>query len=150
MLQQDSLIGGANSTGKVTDTDVTKAAVTPASVPEGYTQIVITSDASTLDKSTQSLSGSSVSTSGASFWFCGYHSESSSSSSSFTSFTSSSDTSIQIGMNIAKVGIEREWFNPGVFALTKDMFNVTSLKVAPNPSDPYTSVTDERLKDIQA
>jgi hypothetical protein len=27
-------------------------------------------------------------------------------------------------MNVAKVGIEREWFNPGVFALTGEMYNV--------------------------
>lgn len=137
-------------TGIVTDNDTSQTAVTPHSVPEGYTQIVISADASTLDKSTQSEASSNVSTSGISFLFCGYHSESSRSSSSFTSFTNSSDTSIQIGMNVAKIGIEREWFNPGVFALTKDMFNVTSLKIAPNPNIPYTSMTDERLKDMAA
>ncbi len=135
-------------TGKVTDKDVTTAAVTPASVPEGYTQVIISADASSLDNSEQSVSSSSVSTSGASFLFGGYHSESSSSASLTDNFMSSSETSIQIGMNVAKVGIEREWFNPGVFALTKDMFNVTSLKIAPNPSTPYTSITDERLKDM--
>lgn len=136
------------NTGKVTDKDITKAAVTPASVPEGYTQVVISADASSLDKSSLSVSSSSVSTFGESFLFCGYNSENSSSSSLYNSFTGSSESSIQIGMNVAKVGIEREWFNPGVFALTKDMFNVTSLKIAPNPSAPYTSVTDERLKDM--
>lgn len=136
------------NTGKVTDKDTTKAAVTPASVPEGYTQVVISADASSLDKSSRSISSSSISTFGESFLFCGYNSENSSSSSLYNSFTGSSESSIQIGMNVAKVGIEREWFNPGIFALTKDMFNVTSLKIAPNPSAPYTSVTDERLKDM--
>lgn len=134
--------------GNVTDPDTGKDAVAPSVVPEGYTQVVITASASTLDKSTSSRADASASTSGFSFLFCGYHSEQSSSSSAFSSFTSQSDTSIQIGMNVAKVGIEREWFNPGVFALTKDMFNVTSLKIAPNPAKPYTGVTDDRLTEM--
>lgn len=136
----------ADASGKVTDNNVTENAVTPSSVPEGYTQIVITADASSLDQNTSSSASSSVSTSGVGFWFCGYSSKNSFSSSAFSSFTDKHDTSIQIGMNIAKVGIEREWFNPGVFALTKDMFNVTTAKIAPNPDTPYTSVTDERLQ----
>ena len=136
--------------GKVTDPDTGKNAVTPSVVPEGYTQVVITASASCLDKSSSSSSSSSVSTSGISFFFCGHHSEQSSSSSQFNSFASQSDASIQIGMNVAKVGIEREWFNPGVFALTKDMFNVTSLKIAPNPDTPYKSITNERLADMAA
>lgn len=134
--------------GDVTDPDTGKDAVAPPAVPEGYTQVVITASASTLDKSTSSRADASASTSGFSFLFCGYHSEQSSSSSAFSNFTSQSDTSVQIGMNVAKVGIEREWFNPGVFALTKDMFNVTSLKIAPNPSQPYKSVTEDRLKEM--
>lgn len=134
--------------GSVTDKDTGKDAVSPKTVPEGYTSVVITAKASCLDKSSSQSASASASTSGASFLFCGYHSESSSSSSAFSSFTSQADTSIQIGMNVAKVGIERGWFNPGVFALTKDMFNVTSQKIAPNPDKPYTSVTDERLKEM--
>lgn len=130
--------------GKVTDDNPSESEVAPPTVPEGYTQIVITAEASALDESTNSEASSSVSTSGASFFFCGYHSEKSNSSSSFSSFTSQEHTSIQIGMNVAKVGIEREWFNPGVFALTKDMFNVTTSKIA--PPNPDNSMTDARLK----
>lgn len=135
-------------TGKVCDTNTTKDSVAPPSVPEGYNQIVISAAASSLDKSTSSYASANASTSGASFWFCGYTSSHSDSSSAFSSFTAKSDTSIQIGMNVAKVGIEREWFNPGVFVLTKDMFNVTTMKIAPNPSTPYTEVNDNRLKDM--
>ena len=107
------------STGKVTDNDVTKAAVTSASVPEGYTKIEITADASTLDKSTHSLFGSS--TFGASFRFCDSRWENSSSYSLLYRFLNITDTSIKIGLNIAKVGFEREWFDPTVFDLTKDI-----------------------------
>lgn len=138
----------ADNSGIVKDNNVTESAVTPSSVPEGYTQIVITADASSLDQETSSSATSSVSTFGAGFWFCGYSSKNSTSTSAFSNFTSKQDTSIQIGMNIAKVGIEREWFNPGVFALTKDMFNVTTEKIAPNPTTPYTSITDKRLTEM--
>ena len=44
----------------------------------------------------------------------------------------SQDVKIQIGMSIAKVSISREWFNPGVFLLTKDMYNTSSKKIAPD------------------
>lgn len=136
----------ADADGKVVDSDTSENSVAPPSVPEGYTQVVITADASTMDSESSSSSVSSVKTSGASFWSCGYHSEKSSSSSSFSSSISQGKTSIQIGMNVAKVGIEREWFNPGVFALTKDMFNVTTSKISPQES--YSSITEQRLSDM--
>lgn len=107
------------STGKVTDNDVTKAAVTSASVPEGYTKIEITADASTLDKSTHSLFGSSPF--GASFRFCDPRWENSSLYSLLYRFLNITDTSIKMGMYIAKVGVEREWFDTSVFDLTKDI-----------------------------
>lgn len=130
--------------GKVVDNNTSESAVAPTSIPKGYTQIVITANSSSLDKTTSSEKSSNVSTYGGNFFFCGRHSESSSASSQYKDFVSQKDTSIQIGMNVAKVGIEREWFNPGIFALTKDMFNVTSLKIA--PPNNYDSVSDERLK----
>jgi hypothetical protein len=51
-------------------------------------------------------------------------------------------------MNIAKIGIEREWFNPGVFALTKDMLKLGSAMISPK-SDSYDGITEERLKDMR-
>lgn len=124
-----------------------KDSVAPPSVPDGYTQIIINTVASALAKETSSSSSSDVSTSGLGLWFGGYHSEKSSASSDFSDFIAGNSSSIQIGMNIAKVSIERDWFNPGVFALTKDMFNVTTLKIAPNPGAPYKDM-DERIKDM--
>lgn len=50
--------------------------------------------------------------------------------------------------HVAKVGIEREWFRPEVFYLTKDMFNLTTQRISPNPQTPYTSMDDARLKDM--
>ena len=108
------------STGKDTYKDFTKAAVTSTSVTEGYTKIKITADASTLEKSTHSLFGSS--TFGSSFRFCDPRWENSSLCSLLYRFLNITDTSINIGMNIAKVGIEREWFDTAVFDLTNEIF----------------------------
>ena len=137
-----------NEDGTLTDNNTDKSAVAPSTVPEGYTQVLISASASTLDKQSSSVTSSSVSSSGGSFFFTGYSSKSNKASSLFNDFCQSGNSSIQIGMNVAKVGIEREWFNPGVFALTKDMFNVTTSKISPNPTQPYTSITDDRLKEM--
>lgn len=122
--------------------------VNPPKVPAGFTQIIINKRASTLQKSSSQSTSSGVTTHGVSFLFGGYDVKNSSSSSSFYSVANATDSTIKIGMNIAKVGIEREWFNPGVFALTKDMYNVTTSKISPNPSIEYTQMSDERLNDM--
>ena len=145
---KDKNDGGDEGGDKKTETKYQLDSVKPGAVPDGYTQVYIDADASSMVKSTSQSASSSVSTSGWSFWFCGYRSTSSQSASSFASMTESKKSHIEIGMNVAKVGIEREWFNPGVFALTKDMFNVTTLRISPNPNLPYTSMSDDRLHEM--
>lgn len=128
------------------DTDTSINGVAPPEVPVGYTQILIEASTSAMDTKTNKSASASSSTSGASFWFAGYSSNSSKSSSSFATMTGSKSSKIQIGMNVMKVGIEREWFNPGVFILSKDMFNVSTSRVS--PSRNYTAMTDERIKEM--
>lgn len=60
--------------------------------------------------------------------------------------TGSSSSNIQIGMNVAKVGIEREWFNPGVFVLSKDMFNVSTSRVSPEKE--FHEMSEKRLAEM--
>ncbi|MDR0918777.1 MAG: hypothetical protein LBM93_05940 [Oscillospiraceae bacterium] len=126
---------------KVTDPDNSESSVAPPRVPEGYTQIIIKAAASTMDTASSYASNSSNSQSGGSFFFGGYHSENSSASSSYSDLSSATNASIQIGMNVAKVSIQREWFNPGIFYLTKDMYNTTNLRIAPNnDGNPFTDM----------
>lgn len=122
----------ADADGKVLDTNSGEQAVCSTGVPKGYTRIYLSASASTLDKQTSQQSSSSVTTGGASFLFFGGSGRSEKQSSAFQSLMSSQDVTIEVGMNVAKVGIEREWFNPGVFYLTRDMFNMTTQKVAPS------------------
>ena len=74
---------------------------------------------------------------GASLWFAGYSGKKETNSSTFAELCHSQNTSVRVGMNVAKVGIEREWFNPGIFVLTKDMF-----------IKDYSEITEERLSDM--
>lgn len=109
-----------------------KESIAPKKVPKGFMQVVIEESASTMNNSSNKSASSSASTCGANFFFCGCSSSESSSASIFESYTASEKCTIEIGMSVAKVEIERDWFNPGLFALTGDMYNVTSRKIAPN------------------
>lgn len=114
-----------------TQTEV-KESIAPKKVPKGFMQVVIEESASTMNNSSCKSASSSSSTFGANFFFCGGSSSESSSASVFESYTASEKCTIEIGMSVAKVEIQRDWFNPGLFTLTGDMYNVSSRKIAPN------------------
>lgn len=120
-----------------------ESAVASTAVPDGYTKVFISQSAKSVTKKSENSSFASQQSWGVHFFFGGYSSHSDKQSSHVGSFTDAKDSSIDIGMNVAKVGIEREWFNPGVFALTKDMFRLSSAQIS--PPQPYDGVTDERL-----
>lgn len=120
--------------------------VAPNSVPKGYTQIVITASSKSMDKSSSQSSSSSAQSCGAGFFFCGAKSESSSAQSAYESFAKDESCTIQIGMSVAKVEIERDWFNPGVFALSRDMYNVSSQKFSPEGS--YSGFDQKRFSEM--
>lgn len=132
--------------GKTNDPDTSLTNVAPPEVPYGFTQILIEADTARMDTETSKKSTASASSCGANFWFGGYSSSSSSSSSNFSTMTGSSSSNIQIGMNVAKVGIEREWFNPGVFVLSKDMFNVSTSRVSPEKE--FHEMSEKRLAEM--
>ena len=123
----------------------TESVQTPI-VPEGFTQVLIDVAASQIDKESNSHSSASNSPYGASLWFAGYSGKKETNSSTFAELCHSQNTSVRVGMNVAKVGIEREWFNPGIFVLTKDMFNVSTSRVS--PIKDYSEITEERLSDM--
>lgn len=66
--------------------------------------------------------------------------------------SSESQIDVQIGMNIAKVTIERQWFNPGVFQLTDNMYNFSANKIASENdtsfADSNTDLVMERFRDM--
>ncbi|WP_052282048.1 hypothetical protein [Kluyvera genomosp. 1] len=108
--------------------------VAPNAIPDRFTQIIIHSKMSSVNQSSSSATSASTSSSRVSFFFGGYSSSQSHMSAVNESLAKESDMDIQIGMSVAKVAIGREWFNPGVFLLTKDMYNTSSKKIAPKYS----------------
>ncbi len=120
--------------------------VAPNSVPKGYTQITITASSKSMDKSSSQSASSSSQSAGAGFFFCGGKSESSSAKSAFESFSKDESCTVQIGLSVAKVEIERDWFNPGVFALSGDMYNVSSQKFSPDGS--YSGFDKNRFSEM--
>lgn len=102
----------------------------PDAESKRFMQVSITTDASSMSSNTNQTSTASYSTSGEDFFFGGYRQSNSSESANFDSFTKSSGTTIDIGFLATKVSCERNWFNPGVFLLTKDMYNTAGIKIS--------------------
>lgn len=111
-----------------------------------FTDVYINSKLSSLKSDSESKSKSSESTSGFSFFFGG-HSSKQSHNEAFTSMAQDNEEmSIDIGMSIAKVVIEREWFNPGLFILTEDMYNTSNKYVS--PPNNYGKFDDSRFDEM--
>lgn len=119
--------------------------IMPNKETEGYTQVLIQSTMAAATSKSSRESSATNSTTGASFFFGGYSKKTSHSESYSADASSESEIDIQIGMNIAKVQIEREWFNPGVFLLTENMYNFSSNKIAP---DNTTSFTEGDVEEV--
>lgn len=98
--------------------------VNPPAVPDGFTQFNIVHTVSNTSSQSKSEEKTTVSSTTAGFWIFKSKKRSVHTESHIENLCKSNGTEIEIGMNVAKVGIEREWFNPGVFALTGEMYNV--------------------------
>lgn len=122
------------------------ADVMPNKESEGFTQVLIQSKMSAVSNKSSKESEASSSSWGVSFLLGGYSSNKSHQQSVESSMSESSDMEIQIGMNIAKVQIEREWFDPGVFLLTNNMYNFSSNKIAPDNDTSFASDNMEAVR----
>lgn len=97
---------------------------TPPSVPEGFTQFNIVHTVTETTSASRESSSTTVTSSTKGFWCFKSKKRTVTTTSSIEKLCNSTGSEIEIGMNVAKVGIEREWFNPGIFALTGEMYNV--------------------------
>lgn len=97
---------------------------TPPSVPEGFTQLNIVHTVSETNSSSYERTTSITSSKTKGFWCFKTKKRTTKTTSHIEKLCTTTGSEIEIGMNVAKVGIEREWFNPGIFALTGEMYNV--------------------------
>ncbi|MBR3669350.1 MAG: hypothetical protein IKN70_05010 [Fibrobacter sp.] len=124
-------------------TDRLNATDSTVIVPEGFTQVHISSNFSELTKSMTNVY--KTTSKGIEFLFLGTKNQTSATPVLETLLDQSCD--VEIDMNVSKVGIERDWFNPGVFALTRDMLKLGDTLIS--PADDYTDMSDERLGEMQ-
>lgn len=137
----------ANGVNRIGDAEANVADVMPNKSDDYFTQIIInTTMSAVMSKSSKESSNSSSQTS-ASFFLGGYSSSELSSSSKESTGDENASMSIQIGMNVAKVQIERSWFDPGVFQLTKDMFSFAGVPIAPSTETPFIGSDDDAVKE---
>ncbi len=108
-----------------------KSLVAPNKVPDRFTQILIDTSISSVSEESSKSSSASQSSYGVSFFFGGYSSSSSHQEAVSKEMENNQSMEIQIGMSVAKVEIDRAWFDPGVFMLTADMYNTSSEHISP-------------------
>lgn len=133
----------------ISDDTLQEDIVSPTT-PKGFTKIEFETDAEALDIKTSYYTSSSAVSSGKSFLFNGHRSSRISEKERLEDvFGSTEKFTVQVSMNIAKIGIVREWFNPGVFSLTGDMFRLSKSLISPSESRSSNGITEERLKEMQ-
>ena len=123
------------------------ALVSTDKLPDGFTQIVIESAASAMTTQSDMVSSANAHSYGSYFFFCGVTHSSSQAESSFQSFSASAESKVQIALNVAKVSFTREWFNPGVFALTKDMYRFSKNRISPNKITTHDAAGFKEMQD---
>ena len=121
--------------------------IMPNKATDGFTQVLIQSKMSAMSSQSSKESEASGSRTGVSLFFGGYSSNKSHQKSVEEAMSSDSSMEIQIGMNIAKVQIEREWFDPGVFLLTNNMYNFSGNKIA--PSEEGISFANDNIEAVK-
>lgn len=100
------------------------------STPDGYSSFYILHKHDASKGYTKEDVSVSTKTTGSGFWIFKKKKKSTETESSFEQICEDKSTEIEIGMNIAKVGIEREWFNPGVFTLSDEMYHLTEKPIS--------------------
>ena len=127
--------------------DISDSASSKSLTPDGFTQVEISADMQSLDSDTQYTTSKSVTTKGLGFVLMG-RKRITTSSGSKSSESLFEHCKVKITMNVAKIGIERDWFNPGIFAMTRNMIKMGNTQISP-PGEDYEGITEQRLHDMR-
>lgn len=114
-------------------------------IPKGFSQIQVNATLSQINESTTYSVSKDTFTNGTSFLFLGRGNHI---SEEYNLLNNTPNCDVHITMNISKIGFERDWFNPAVFALTKDMLKLGNSKISPSKKD-YKGITEARLSDME-
>lgn len=107
-----------------------KVDVTPNVIDAGYTELLIDTNMSNVVSDETKINSASITQNNGGFWLFGGSSKNETGMSAMQSQIHDSTASVAIGMAVTKVSMTRNWFNPGVFALTREMFKTTTTKIS--------------------
>lgn len=102
----------------------------PDALAGRFMQVNVSSSSEDMKQSSDEVSHAAESSIGVNFLFGGYHSSSSQQSAEAKEKLDQTSFSLDIGFLATKVSITRNWFNPGVFLLSEDMYHTTSNRIS--------------------
>ena len=102
----------------------------PDSYEKRFMEVLIQTNSSELSEGSFESSEAASTSGGVNFLFGGVKIESGSSKSFSAEELAEAEMSISIGFLATKVSIVRNWFNPGVLMLSKDMYSSSSVKIS--------------------
>ena len=127
--------------------DISDNVTSKSLTPDGFTQVEISADMQSLESDTQYTTSKSVTTKGLGFVLMG-RKRITTTSGAKSSESLFEHCKVKITMNVAKIGIERDWFNPGIFAMTRNMIKMGNTQISP-PGEDYEGITEQRLHDMR-
>ncbi|MCF0222989.1 MAG: hypothetical protein HUK20_01850 [Fibrobacter sp.] len=116
---------------------------------DGFTQITFSCKSDDLDSECNLSSSKSTYTKGRNLIFMNRFGYAATEEENKNVFVDKSDFEIQISMKVGKVSFERDWFNPGIFSLTGDMYRLSKENIAPS-NNSYKGITKARLNDMSS
>jgi|GEM_PF-488406 hypothetical protein len=132
------------------DEDILQNDIVSPSTPKGFTKVEFETDAASLDVKTDYTTSASMISSGSMFLFNGNRSRKlSAAESKISSSLLNKKCTVQVSMNVAKIGINRDWFNPGIFSLTGDMFRLSETLISPSSDITAAGFNDKRFLEMQ-
>jgi hypothetical protein len=111
----------------------------PAATSDRWMELQFSFSSSEMSNQKVSLSSSSQTSWSVDLFFGSASGSTQSSAAKNSQEMFSQDTAVQIGLKATKVVIERGWFNPGLFKLSKDMDRISTVPIAGGPVDPGDS-----------
>lgn len=102
----------------------------PNAVEGRFMQVNLSANSAEMKQESQEKSSASSASTGVNFLFGGYHSASEEAYASAKEAMESSDFNLDIGFLVTKVNITRNWFNPGVFLLSEDMYHTSKNRIS--------------------
>lgn len=121
-------------TDKMKQSSITPAEMQKKMAPDAFskrfTQINLSATVSESLSETQREAHSSDERVSVNCIFAGYNGDNKNASSKLDSYQMDKSATVEIGMLAMKVDVERNWFEPGVFLLTRDMYNTSGVAVS--------------------